>query len=142
MSTSSLPKDYSITSSDTITLNSNYSGSTITIDPSYNYTYSTGISTTGYNTMCGGAGSYTIPTLTTSQINAISGQGISSISIDTSTFRINLPEEWVNCLPDFDRIEKMCKLYPGLAIAFEKFKTTYKLVKDDYDTPADQRPRP
>jgi len=63
-------------------------------------------------------------------------------TIDTSQFKISLPEEWVNCLPDFDRIEKMCKEYPGLAIAFEKFKTVYKLVKDDYDTPKDKRPRP
>jgi len=63
-------------------------------------------------------------------------------TIDSSSFTINLPEEWVNCLPDFDRVEKMCKEYPGLAIAFEKFKTVYKLVKDDYDTPKNKRPRP
>jgi len=64
-------------------------------------------------------------------------------TIDTShSFTINLPEEWVNCLPDYDRIQKMCKEYPGLEIAFEKFKTVYKLVKDDYDTPKDKRPRP
>ena len=130
MSTSSLPEDYSITLDDTVTMNSNYSGSPITIDTSYNYTYtsSSPISTAGI-------GSYTISGLSTCQVNTIS-----SISIDS--FKINMPEEWVNCLPDFDRIEKMCKQYPGLAIAFEKFKTTYKLVKDDYDTPKDQRPRP
>ena len=52
------------------------------------------------------------------------------------------PEEFVDAFPDYARIEKMCKEYPGLAIAFEKFKTTYKLVKDHYDTPADQRPKP
>ena len=75
-----------------------------------------------------------MPSLTTSQI--------SSLSIDTSTFQINIPEEWVNCLPDFDRIEKMCEEYPGLKIAYEKFKTTYKLVADHYDTPKDKRPKP
>jgi hypothetical protein len=85
---------------------------------------------------------YTIPTLTTSQLSSLSGSTISSISIDTSAYTINFPEEWVNCFPDFDRIEKMCKEYPGLKIALEKFKTVYKLVKDHYDTPEDQRPRP
>jgi hypothetical protein len=63
-------------------------------------------------------------------------------SINTSAFTFNSSEEWINCFPDFDRIEKMCKEYPGLAIAFEKFKTTYKLVKDHYDTPEDKRPKP
>jgi hypothetical protein len=36
----------------------------------------------------------------------------------------------------------MCDEYPGLKIAYEKFVTTYKLVKDHYDTPEDQRPKP
>jgi hypothetical protein len=75
-----------------------------------------------------------MPSLTTSQI--------ASISIDTSTFKINIPEEWVNCLPDFNRIEKMCEEYPGLKIAYEQFKTVYTLVKGDYDTPKDQRIKP
>jgi len=65
--------------------------------------------------------------------------GISSIDLNSTIFR---NEEWVDSFPDFERIEKMCKEYPGLAIAFEKFKTTYKLVKDHYDTPEDQRPKP
>jgi hypothetical protein len=42
-------------------------------------------------------------------------------------------------MPNFDRIQKMCKEYPGLAIAFEKFKTTYYLVKDEYDNPKDKK---
>jgi hypothetical protein len=54
----------------------------------------------------------------------------------------NLNQEWTNSFPDFNRIQKMCEEYPGLKIAFEKFKTTYKLVKDHYDTPEDQRPLP
>ena len=51
-------------------------------------------------------------------------------------------EDWVDKFPDFDKIQKMCEEYPGLKIAFEKFKTTYKLVRDHYDTPEDQRPKP
>jgi hypothetical protein len=90
-------------------------------------------------------GCYTVPnnyTYTSPQISTLSTASISSIGIDTSNFTINLPEEWVNCFPDFKRIEKMCEEYPGLKIAYEKFKTVYKLVKDHYDTPEDQRPRP
>jgi len=33
-------------------------------------------------------------------------------------------EDWINQFPDFDKIQKMCEEYPGLKIAFEKFKTT------------------
>ena len=50
--------------------------------------------------------------------------------------------DWVDQFPDFNKIQKMCEEYPGLKIAFEKFKTTYKLVRDHYDTPKDQRPKP
>ena len=63
-------------------------------------------------------------------------------TISTSDFNWKMPEEFVDAFPDFDRIEKMCEEYPGLAIAFEKFKTVYNLVKDHYDTPEDQRPKP
>jgi len=118
-----------------------HSSDTITItSPGYSFSSSDTIT---LNNHCYVSGtSYTIPTLTTAQLSTLS-TGISGIgSIDTTSFRINLPEEWVNCFPDFDRIEKMCKEYPGLKIALEKFKTTYKLVKDHYDTPEDQRPRP
>jgi hypothetical protein len=118
-----------------------HGGDTITItSPGYGFSSSDTITFT--NSCYPSTTSYTIPTLTTAQIGTLSGSTISSISIDTSAYKINLPQEWVNCFPDFDRIEKMCKEYPGLAIAFEKFKTVYKLVKDHYDTPEDQRPRP
>ena len=120
---------------DTITLNGYSGSSTITIDPSYNYSYTgPGATVVGISSL---PTTYSIGSLTTSQISTLS-----NISIDTSSFKIDLPEEWVNCFPDFNRIEKMCKEYPGLAIAFEKFKTTYKLVRDHYDTPEDKRPRP
>jgi hypothetical protein len=91
--------------------------------------YSIGVAGT-YSTSIGGAGATVGGITNIGNINSY------------SNYTINLPEEWVNCFPDFARIEKMCKEYPGLAIAFEKFKTTYKLVKDHYDTPEDQRPKP
>lgn len=46
-----------------------------------------------------------------------------------------LPQEWVNAFPDWEKVEDMCKHYPGLEIALRNFKTVYALVKDDYDTP-------
>ena len=110
---------YSINASDTITLSgiencnvSYYGGSTLT--------------TTA------------ISSLTASQINTVTIGG----TIDSSSFTINFPNEWVNCFPEFNRIERMCEEYPGLKVAYEKFVTTYKLVADHYDTPKDKRPKP
>lgn len=102
--------------------------------------------TSGYNNVSIGGGSgiyYTSPT-TISSIGALTTAQIQGLTttIDTSTFSFKMPEEWEDRFPDFDRIQKMCKEYPGLRIAFEKFKTTYLLVKNHYDTPEDQRPRP
>ena len=64
--------------------------------------------------------------------------GISSID----NIKIFMPQEFIDCFPEWSKVEKMCEEYPGLKIAFEKFKTVYKLVKDDYDTPKDKRPKP
>jgi hypothetical protein len=134
MNNSSAQTDYSITSSDTITLTSGTGSS---------YYYNTGAGTGGFSSDTititgGGTGGYTIGSgLSASQINTIS---VSDIS--TAQFNWKAPEEFVDAFPDYARIEKMCKEYPGLAIAFEKFKTVYKLVKDHYDTPEDKRPKP
>ena len=61
-----------------------------------------------------------------------------TITLDPSIFSWN-NEEWVDAFPQWARIQDMCDRYPGLKIAFEKFKTTYKLVKDDYDNPNDKK---
>ena len=136
MTISSQPTSCSTTSSDTITITSldsiDFNSITTISSVDYPSTSTYSYHNNNYGTIT--VGGTPIPTLTTSQIN--------SISIDTSSFKINIPEEWVNCLPDFDRIEKMCEEYPGLKIAYEKFKTTYKLVADHYDTPKDKRPKP
>jgi hypothetical protein len=47
-------------------------------------------------------------------------------------------EEWVDAFPDWQRIQDMCKKYPGLEIALRNFQTVYTLVKDDYDNPKDE----
>jgi hypothetical protein len=100
----------------------------------------------GYQSTAG-----TISSLTTSQISTLSSNTISIGNGGTcytigngfgSGIRFTYPEEWTDSFPDFARVQEMCKEYPGLKIAFEKFKTVYKLVKDHYDTPEDQRPRP
>lgn len=146
MTTSSLPKDYLTTSSDTITLTTT-DGDPITISSIDTSTLANisiasggiGISSIG---AIGANTSYSIGGLSTSVAGStITFSNINSTTYDTSTFKINLPEEWVNCFPEFSRIESMCEEYPGLKIAFEKFKTTYLLVKNHYDTPEDQRPR-
>ena len=139
MSNSSAQDSYSITlnsSMDTITLDtSTWANMSSASGGLGNITISGG----GYSTISAvGAGTYT-----TSYTTGAGIAGVGSInSISLNDYKISMPEEWVDCFPDFDRLEKMCKEYPGLAIAFEKFKTTYKLVKDHYDTPEDQRPRP
>lgn len=62
---------------------------------------------------------------------------VDSITID-SLSNWDIPQEWINAFPDFNRIEDMCKKYPSLEIAFKNFKLIYELVKDDYDHPKDQ----
>ena len=129
MNSSSAQESYSITSLDaldTITISnssftSSASSSTVTL------TYPTSISGTGGISYVSGM---TVGGVT-------SGSGISTI--DWSSLKT---EEFVDSFPSYDKIQSMCKEYPGLKIAYEKFVTTYKLVKDDYDTPKDQRPKP
>jgi hypothetical protein len=130
MNNSSAPLDYSTTSSsdvgfiaqeintvlpDTITL----TGSTY-----YNMS-SSGIVSIG---AVGGSGTYTIGTGT-----------VSLNDVNTSTFTWKAPEEFIDAFPDYDRVQKMCNQYPGLKIAYEKFVTTYNIVKDDYDHPKDKK---
>ena len=136
MNNSSAPLDYSITSSDTFTIDLS---DTITLTSSYDNT-ATGysamtISTGANNVVIGGGSSYTYSTGSAGTISGITAQ-------DISTFNWNLNEEFVNCLPDLNRVKKMCEEYPGLKIAYEKFVTTYKLVKDDYDSPPEKRIKP
>lgn len=48
-------------------------------------------------------------------------------------------EEWIDAFPDWQRVQDMCKKYPGLEIALRNFQTVYTLVKDDYDNPKDEK---
>jgi len=51
--------------------------------------------------------------------------------LSSSTFVFDRTE-WKDCFPDFNTVEKMCEEYPGLAKAFENFKTVYKMVEQDW----------
>ena len=113
MNSSSAQETYSITlTSDTIDLSSITSASTITLDTS---TF---------------AGNYTIAGGGISTMSPISTVSISSLD----NWSFNLPVEWVDSFPSYSEVEKMCKEYPALRIAFEKFKQTYAMVEDDWES--------
>ena len=147
MNNSSAQQDY------LTTLNDTFDVGNITIDVASSSSYTlpdissldnstitlTGSNSVG-NVVIGGG--YTYSTMA-SGANGISAQSIDTITISNlNDFNWMAPTEWVNGFPDWGRIEKMCNEYPALKIAFEKFKTTYKLVQDDYDTPPEKRIKP
>jgi len=125
---------FTISSTDTIdfssiNLNSGLSSSdTITITGlSSSPVYSIGaVGTSGSSTIGAGGGYATISTT--------SGP-VTLNTFDISSLDSIMNSEWKHHFPDWSRVQKMCEMYPGLKIAFEKFKTTYYLVKDDYDNP-------
>jgi hypothetical protein len=121
-----------------ITIDLSKSATTVVGASNYSYTYdTTNMSTITLGpsiTSIGSAGG----TYSIGNISSV-GSGIDTISIDPSSFTFNLPKEWVDCFPDWNRVEDMCKKYPGLAIAFRNFQTVYQLVKDDYDNPTPKK---
>jgi len=137
MSTSSVPVNYYQTSSDDVGIIAQdiCSLDNITISNGGSSYY---ISNPGALTGTIGSGL----TYSTGSVTIASGASISIADIKVSDFTWKMPEEFVDSFPDYDRVQKMCEEYPGLKIAYEKFVTTYKLVKDHYDTPEDQRPIP
>jgi len=100
---------------------------TINNTPGYSYYYTgAGIS--------GSSGTISIGAIGSGATVTLSGVG--------TGYEWQMPVEWQDKFPDWDKVKKMCEEYPGLKIAFEKFQTTYKLVVDHYDTPEDKRPKP
>jgi hypothetical protein len=97
------------------------------------------LDSTGYSYTCD---SSTISTITLSPSSSTTytiGSATDTLSIDTSNFTWNLPDEWVDSFPEWSRVEDMCKKYPALEIAIRNFKTVYQLVKDDYDNPTPKK---
>ena len=84
-----------------------------------------------------------LSSITSIDTSAWTNQGIDTITLtsgtlgeESFTFTNNwsLPNiEFEDCMPDAKRVNAMCKLYPGLEIAYKKFKEVYKMVKEDYD---------
>ena len=54
------------------------------------------------------------------------------ISMDDLTITLNEPVEFEDHMPDVSKIEDMCNDYPSLKQAYEKFKTMYALVHQDW----------
>lgn len=131
-----VPKDYSLTSSDDSSFTLSDTISSMTLNSIGHGTNAIGNS---HNTTSVSTNSITIAN---SGSGYKSGATISTSQIDFSTIWGTDGEEWATRFPDWERVNDMCKEYPALAIAFEKFKTVYKLVADDYDTPEDERAQP
>jgi hypothetical protein len=88
--------------------------------------------TIGPITSVGAAGSTYI-------IGSSASPSVSTVSIESSQFTWNLPEEWVDSFPVWSRVQDMCNQYPSLEIALRNFQTVYQLVKDDYDNPTPKK---
>jgi hypothetical protein len=146
MTDSSHARHSSTTSTDTTGYNTynitnSYSGGSVSMT---NGGYMLPAITSGQISITNNGTGYNVPTitLTTASLgNAISWPSISGYN-DLNNYNTYESIEWEDCFPDWDRIQDMCEEYPALKIAFEKLKTVYKLVKDHYDTPEDERPIP
>ena len=139
MSNSSAPPTYSTMSNNTGII----AQEVYTIDTATMANISAASSGLSNITISNGGSSYYYTSGATMTINSTGAVGIGSTVIGGAVASFKWKnEEFVDCLPDISRLQKMCEQYPGLKIAFEKFKTTYHLVKDHYDTPEDQRPKP
>ena len=80
-------------------------------------------------------------------IYTLSDTTVSTTTVDTSAFdelisldgditfdlrSVNQPVEFEDEMPDVAKVEDMCNDYPALAQAYEKFKTMYALVHQDW----------
>lgn len=76
-----------------------------------------------------------IVTLTGTSYGSFNTSNIETIDINSFTGSNNywVKEEFDGRFPDYSRVIDMCKQYPGLEIAYRKFKEVYKMVKEDYD---------
>jgi hypothetical protein len=97
-----------------------------------NYNYSSDYTNISTITLSPSPSTYTMNTLSTTDTITIS-------NLDTSAFTLNLPQEWVDSFPAWDRVKDMCEHYPGLKVAFENFKVFYEMIKDDYDNPTPKK---
>jgi len=80
------------------------------------------------------ADDFTIPdyTVDTIDISSITS-GDFEINWDRIDTNITLePTMWEDCMPDPQKLKKMCEQYPALEKAYENFKTVYSMVEQDW----------
>ena len=68
-------------------------------------------------------------------VDTIDLDGITiNTTVDDSAFTINSYPyiEFDNIMPDVEKVKAMCKEYPALDTAFEKFKNVYAMVHQDW----------
>ena len=103
--------------------------STITIDLSKTYgtttTYWEGDSVTDVTVSGIDDGSFTLDLndYTTDTID-INWDRIGNITLE--------PTMWEDCMPDPQKLKKMCEQYPALEKVYENFKTVYSMVEQDW----------
>ena len=74
--------------------------------------------------------SYTIDTFDTTSLSDY--VTTDDLTFDTSSIYGKPANALVDHMPHIDDINRMCEEYPALEKAFEKFRTVYKMVEQDY----------
>jgi hypothetical protein len=82
------------------------------------------------NSTMNGTINVTNPVYTISTVNANTNYTLDSYNSINITGLDGV--EWVDTLPDIDKVKEMCNEYPGLEKAFENFRTVYKMVEQDW----------
>lgn len=70
--------------------------------------------------------------ISTITINSDYNIGLDNGTIDLSGIYNIEKKMFENAMPEIDELERMCEEYPGLAKAYETFKTVYKMVEQDW----------
>ena len=73
--------------------------------------------------------SYTVDTIDISSITS------SDFEINWDHIGTNItlePTMWEDCMPDPQKLKRMCEQYPALEKVYENFKTVYTMVEQDW----------
>ena len=71
-----------------------------------------------------------VSTITTSTVDTSGFDDL--IAMDDLNITLNEPVEFEDHMPDVAKVEDMCNDYPALAQAYDKFKTIYAMVHQDW----------
>ena len=81
-----------------------------------------------------------ISNITTSTIDTSGFDDL--LSMDDISITLNEPVEFEDHMPDVAKVEDMCNDYPALAQAYDKFKTIYAMVHQDWQGRQDAENEP